>query len=185
MISTALHAISRAVGAFFRGVSDGVLRLFGLRPAQPQAPPVRVSPRRRHRTQAAKTGEPVAPPPRPKKPEPPMPYDLAAQPLPKEPLCIPLPDAWKDDPFYVPNPYAIANAITSTPQFGNIGLALHNGGVVAFNFNEPFAHAYIGPPDSGKTYMEGVIIENAIQPDPYQNVLPAPLCAIALSFSRH
>ncbi len=189
MISRALQTISRAVGTFFRGIGDSVLRLFGLRPSpspSQQAPPVRAIPRRRQRARAAQTGEPVpVPPVQPQKPESPMPYDLAAQPLPPQPLCIPLPEQWKDDPFYFLNPYSIAGTAFATPQFGNIGLALHNGSLVAFNFNDPFAHAYIGPPDSGKSYMEGVIIETALQPDPYQNVLPAPLCAIALAHSRH
>lgn len=114
------------------------------------------------------------------------------EPLPYQPLPIPLPRGFVDDPGFVLRPFAVAGSAAvgsagALQQIGVIGRLVRSGGLIAQSYNGCFAHGYFGPPDSGKSYIKGVHVENAVMPTPYLNQLVAPLCAVSLHYEsgRH
>ena len=48
--------------------------------------------------------------------------------------------------------------------------------------DNPFAHGYFGPPNSGKSYIKGCHVENGLCRTPYLNRLPAPLCVVSVHY---
>ena len=53
---------------------------------------------------------------------------------------------------------------------------------VAVCYDSPFAHAYLGPPNYGKTYGNGCHIENVSLKTRYLNTVQPTYCAVTLSY---